>query len=275
MALSISTNDFWPPRAIPIAHAAGLRTDAGGTHTSRTIMLDELASVLEFLPTDATSDDFSDAIIEQNCLGKTTTATRRSSRKRLSELYGLDPELRAFRVLRRLWTLDVASRPLLAILLALGRDPLLLATASIVLPLSQDEELPRLRLREVLRTATQERLNEATLDKVARNVASSWTQSGHLRGRTFKARTLVAATPVSVVYALFLANAAGFLGREMLSSGWVRVLDASAASAQECAVEAKRMGLIELRSVGDVFDLGFGPLEQASGATMGGVNGRH
>lgn len=238
-------------------------------------MLDELSLLLECLPADAASGDFSAAIIEQNCLGKTTTATRRSSRKRLAELYGLDPQLRAFRVLRRLWALDTASHPLLALMLALARDPLLLATAAVVLPLTQGEELPRLRLREVLRNATQERLNDATLDKVARNVASSWTQSGHLRGRTFKARVLVTPTPVSVVYALFLANAAGFLGREMLSSGWVRVLDTGASAAQEYAVEAKRMGLIELRSVGDIFDLSFGPLEYASGTTTGELNGRH
>ena len=37
-------------------------------------------------------------------------------------------------------------------------------------------------MRDAVGKAIGERLNESTLDKVVRNTASSWSQSGHLEG---------------------------------------------------------------------------------------------
>jgi len=82
---------------------AGFRWGQKGTHTSRTVMLDELRSVLANCPPDATRDDYLSAIHEDNCLGKRSAATRRLSSQRLSELYGLDPDVPLFRVMRRCW----------------------------------------------------------------------------------------------------------------------------------------------------------------------------
>lgn len=273
-ALAIHPAPFFPPRPSPLAARAGFRFVVGGVHTSRTIMLEELAALFEATAARLPRDGYGRAIVEGNCLGKGTVTTRRKTRKLLSELYALDPGIPAFRVLRHLWPIDPPSRPLLALLLALARDPLLQAAANAVLPLANGEDLSRAHLREVLRAASDERLNDATLEKVARNVASSWTQSGHLRGRAFKIRSRVTPRPVATAYALFLANRAGFLGRETLGSGWLRVLDASASVAQECAFEAKRMGLIELRVAGGLFDLGFAPLDPEPRKEQG-WHGRH
>ena len=52
-------------------------------------------------------------------------------------------------------------------------------------------ELSREAVRDALAGAVGGRLNEATVGKVVRNAASSWAQSGHLAGRTFKRRTRV------------------------------------------------------------------------------------
>ena len=94
------------------AEAAGFRLGARGTHTSRTIMLAELEAVLAAAGADAARVDYAAAIVEGNCLSKPTAATRRLSCQRLRELHGLDPALPLFRVLRRLWAFDPASRPL-------------------------------------------------------------------------------------------------------------------------------------------------------------------
>ena len=102
---------------------AGFRFGPRGTQASRTIMLGELTEILAVLPADATRDDYGTAIVEENALGKRTYATRLSSRQRLNEMYGLDPRLALFRVLRYLWKIDPAGRPLLAMLCALARDP--------------------------------------------------------------------------------------------------------------------------------------------------------
>ena len=76
--------------------------------------------------------------------------------------------------------------------------------------------------------AVRDRLNEATLDATVRNACSSWTQSGHLRGRGRKIRQRVAATPAAVAYALLLGFAVGHGGRSLFGTPWAEVLDAPA-----------------------------------------------
>ena len=60
-------------------------------------MLTELRAVLATNRPEATRDEYLSAIHEDNCLGKRTTATRKLSSQRLSELYALDPEVPLFR----------------------------------------------------------------------------------------------------------------------------------------------------------------------------------
>src|SRR5689334_20726774 len=57
--------------------AAGFRWGNKGTHTSRTIMLDELRAVLTSCRHDATRHEYLAAIQQENCLGKRTAATRK------------------------------------------------------------------------------------------------------------------------------------------------------------------------------------------------------
>ena len=234
---------------------AGLKAHAKGTHSSRTIMLQDLAAVLSATRDDARRPEYIAAITESNCLGKPTGSTRRLSAQRLSELYILDPSLPLYRVFRRLWDQDVAGRPLLAIVLAVARDPLLAATAEPVLSLPVGAEYQREASRQALRRVAGERFNSSILDKVLRNTASSWTQSGHLQGRTFKKRCAVKATVGSAVLALYLGYLTGFRGSDLFASGWFRLLDCTPSRARELALEAKRLGLIDLRIAGDVVDL--------------------
>jgi hypothetical protein len=243
------------------AETLGFRFGEKGTHTSRTMMLDELGALLAALPASSRRKDYSTAIIDDNVLAKSTLSTRKLSNQRLGELYGLDPSVGVFRVMRRLWDADERSRPLLALLAALARDPLLAGTAPAILSMEEGEEFPRVRAREVLRDAVGTRLNDAILDKVLRNAASSWTQSGHLEGRTFKKRRHVTPTPWAFAFALYLGHAVGFRGAELFSTGWVVALDASPTDAQSLAGEAKRLGLIDLSMSRDVVDIGLDRLD--------------
>jgi hypothetical protein len=249
----------------PVANPdLGFRFGDKGTHTSRTIMLAELRAVLGAVSASGSRQDYVEAVVEGNCLSKPTTSTRRLTLQRLTELYGLDPAIAIFRVLRRLWNTDPDSRPLLALLAALARDPLLVATAQAILPLTEGIEMPRRSMAEQLRTAVGERLSDATLDKVIRNAASSWSQAGHLSGRTFKVRRRISATPAAVAFALYLGTALGFRGDELLTSGWIKVLDCVPSQALDLAIEAKRLGLLDLRVAGDVFDLNLDRLDPRS-----------
>lgn len=259
-----------PDRADAIA--AGFRFGHIGTHTSRTIMVSDLTTVFAAVPANSDRGDYASEIIERNCLGKPTVSTRRLSNQRLGELYGFDPTLPVFRIIRRLWKIQAPGHGLLALLVALARDPLLMSTASVIVSLPEGAEFQRRQVKAALEEAVGDRFNEATLNKVVRNAASSWSQSGHLEGRTFKFRRLVRATPGALALSLYLANAAGLRGSNLLTSGWVRVLDCSLSAAKEVALEAKRLGLIDLRMAGDVVEFGLGRLDPAVGRSGYGAH---
>jgi hypothetical protein len=245
----------------------GFRLGEKGTHSSRTVMLADLTAALVAVPASGTRNDYAQAVVEGNCLRKATTATRRLSLQRLCELYSLDSDVPIFRVMRQLWDGE-SSKQLLALLVALARDPLLMATAAVILPLAPGQEMPRKSMAMGLRAAVGERMSDPTLDKVIRNAASSWSQSGHLSGRTFKVRRKVQPTPRTIALALYLGVGAGFHGEDLLTCGWIKALDCSPSRALDLAVEAKRLGLLDLRVAGDVFDLG---LERLDPRVAGGV----
>jgi hypothetical protein len=221
------------------------------------MMLDELRATLADAPTDASRAAYVAAIVEHNRLGKPTSATRVLSAQRLSELYALDPDVPLFRIMRNLWPLDERGQPLLALLVALARDPLLAATAPAVIPLRAGEEFARGPMRQALRNAVGLRLNDDTLDKVARNAASSWSQAGHLTGRTFKVRQLVQPTFPTVALAMLLAYTCGGRGEALLDSDWLKAIDCQPSQARSLAIDAKRHALIDLRMAGEVIDVDF------------------
>lgn len=261
----LTLSAFFPAGSGVVEAPIGFRHGAKGTHSSRTLMLSELSAVLADAPGPVDRAAYPAAIIEGNCLQKPTGSTRRLSAQRLSELYALDPAVPVFRVLRNLWSLDEAARPQLALLAAVARDPLLAASVPPVLSLPVGAQLQRAPLRNALRTLVGERMNDSTLDKVARNVSSTWTQTGHLRGRTFKFRTQVQARPTAMAFALWMGEAAGFRGEDLFRTGWVALLDCSPSAARTLALDAKRLGVIDLRISGDVVELGFDRLDPSQG----------
>ena len=244
---------------------AGFRFGDKGTHTSRTMMLAELTDLLAALPATATREDYAEAIIEDNSLGKQTASTRRLSNQRLGELYGLSQSIPIFRVLRRLWDIDEQGRPLIALLCALARDPLLRASAQAVLPMPVGGELTRSSMTSAIRAATGNRFNESILDKVARNAGSSWAQSGHLQGRVRKIRQVVRPTPGPVVFALWLGSLNGFAGEDLLRTWWARVLDQSPTELLDLALRAKQQGLINASAGGGVVEIDVSPLNSTRG----------
>ena len=239
---------------------AGFRWGEKGTHTSRTIMLDELRAVLANCRPDATRVEYLAAIYEDNCLGKRTAATRKLSSQRLSELYALDPAVLLFRVMRRCWYADRNGQAVLSLLLALTRDPLLRVTAPPVLRMRPGEELARQQMTDAVSRAVGSRLSESTLDKVVRNAASSWTQSGHLKGRGRKIRQRVSPTPLSTAYALFVGYLAGTRGAGLFETLWAKVLDAPAGELIHVAMDARRLGLLDMSQSGGVLDVAFSRL---------------
>lgn len=241
----------------PTGKQFGFRYGDKGTHSSRTIMFEELQQLLESHPGNVPREIYIQAVIDENCLGKHTAATRKLSLQRLSELYGLDPEVPLFRIMCSLWAINQQSRPQLAILLALARDPLLRMTASPVIATPFEKEFARQQMTDALAAGTAGRFNEAILDKIVRNASSSWTQSGHLAGRARKFRKQIQATYISCTYALLLGYLQGLRGKALFESPWAKILDHDPSDLRELADDARRLGLIDVKESGSILDISF------------------
>lgn len=235
----------------------GFKSGTSGTHTSRTIMLEELSMLLAAAGQGATREEFVHAVVEDNVLGKSTTSTRRISAQRLTELYALDTTVPIFRLLQKLWTIDRDSQPLIALLSALARDPLLRCTAPTVIGVREGQSFDRDATTEALKLYAGKRLNDAIVDKVVRNAAASWTQSGHLVGRTFKKRQRVKPSPAAVTMALFLGYLQGLRGAGLLRTLWCEVLDSTPEALAGIASRASMSGLMRFRQLGEVVEISF------------------
>jgi hypothetical protein len=238
---------------------SGMMSDreSGGTHTSRTILLQELRGLLGAVPAEADPAKYRDVVIEQNVLGKKTLTSRQRTHRYLRELYALDPRILLFRALRDLWDVDVEAQPLLAILCALARDPSLRATASAVLPEAPGTPVAALDLQGALMNRYPGNYSAAVANKVGRNAASSWTQSGHLVGHIGKTRAQATCRPPVVAYALLLGHLEGAVGEGLFDTFWARVLDAPIGVLHEQAFTASQRGWIDFRHGGGVTDVGF------------------
>lgn len=234
----------------------GFVNPPGGTHTSRTMMLAELRLLLAACPADATFADYSAAILDDNALRKETQSNRHRSLRSQRELYALDTDVTLFRILRELWDTDVAAQPLLALLCAVARDPLLRASAEAVLVAQPGTPMDAAMLAGAV-ASTYHNYNQAVLDKIGRNIASSWTQSGHLRGRSAKRRGSAQATPVSTAYALCLGYLCGARGESLFSTLWARLLDVPRHQLEDLTIAASRQGWLEYRHSGMVVDMTF------------------
>jgi hypothetical protein len=237
-----------------------LTTASGGAHTSRTMMLAELRALLASRPEGSTRDDYRHAVLEDNVLGKGSTSSRQRSFRYLRELYGLDLGEVRFRALRKLWEHDIEAQPLVAVSSALVRDPALRGTARYVLRTHVGATVTADDLAAAVTERYQSSYSSSIAHKIGRNAAATWTQSGHLGGRTKKIRLRANPRPASVAYALFLASLDGREGDLLFESLVVQMEDAPTYALKELAREASRRGWLEYRSLGKVTEIGFGYL---------------
>lgn len=231
------------------------------------MMLAELETVLATAPIGSGATDFRDAILDRNVLGKNTDSTRKESLRRLRELYALDEARPIFGLLRKLHAIDTASLPLLALQVAWARDPLFRATTLPVMDASEGDRVETASLAQAFEATFPNQYSALSRNQTARHAASSWTQSGHLAGRTKKTRQRFKPTAVAVTMALFLGDITGYHGAAVFSNPWCRLLDLNADRARAMGQEAHRAGLLNLRAVGEVVEMSFPLLAEFQGQT--------
>ncbi|MDF0664519.1 MAG: hypothetical protein P0119_00440 [Nitrospira sp.] len=250
-------DNFFTPEQITNLEQVGCKFSPGGSHSSRTLMLPELQCLLDAVPPGSPIDGYHSAILTTNVLGKGTQSTKQKSFRHLRELYGLSEAVPIFAVLRRLYLADPQGLPLLALLCAWSRDPLLRATTPAISSVPEGMEVSAEALANAIAEVFPGQYSELNQNKIARNAASSWTQSGHLVGRAHKVRRRVQPTVSTVTMALWLGEVAGIHGTASFTNPWCRLLDLSADQARSRAMEAHRHGLLTMRAVGEIVELTF------------------
>lgn len=220
-------------------------------------MLAELSDLLDAQSASTTKEEYRQAILEDNALGKRTLATRRGSAKRLGELYTLDLRVTLFRLLRFFWDVEQEGRPLLAFLCAHARDPLLRLTAPPVLDAKQGDIVTKESLEKAVEESAPNRFKPEICQAIARRAASSWTQAGHLTGHVVKKRSHPVVTPANTAYALVLGYLCGVRGQLLLTTYWAKLLDVPTDRIATLAAEASRRGWLNFRQAGSVIEIRF------------------
>lgn len=236
----------------------GFIREGVSAHCSRTMMLDELGALLAAVPEDPPDyRRFRFCVEEENCLAKRSGITRKITFTHLARLYSLDYHRPLFRALLDLWRKDAASLPLLALLCACARDPLLRSAAPFILDHKNGEEISSQAMADFLEKKYRDRYSKATLRSASRNLRSTFTQSGHLEGKSRKIRVHVKATPASVSYALYLGKLEGLSGMRLFQTGYMSLLDCSFDEALRLAQTAAQKGWLIMNHIGDIIDIEF------------------
>ncbi len=235
----------------------GLINNQLGAHLGRTIMVEEFVKLMASCNANATVEDYRKAIIEDNVLLKNSSGARVESFRRLKQLYSLDPSKIIFYAMRELWGYTTSSHNLLSLLCAIARDPILRSTTQLVLEASEGTTLTAKDFERIVSESFPGRLNPKTLASTGRNLASSWTQSGHLLGEKGKTRQKVTPDSTVISYALFLAYLSGDRGNALFDSMWLKLLDTSVHHLHNLAQQAAQKGWLEYRHAGQVTEITF------------------
>jgi len=235
----------------------GFRFGMNGPHAARTMMLDDLRVLLAHTSPDATRADYTSAVVENNLLGKPTRKARELALRHMATLYALDSANPIFRALRRLWSSDEAAQPMLALAVAVARDPLLRGTQSFFLGQAAGAAVPREAVEDYLNGTYPDRFSPASLKSFAQNVAGTWTAAGILQGRTRKTRVVPPTHPETVTMLLFLSYLEGRTGQRLFSSEWMNLIGGSLDELEAQANSASHRGLLVFMNAGGVKEVRF------------------
>ena len=226
-------------------------------HISRTMMLNEATVLFDVVPPAAELDAYQHAVVKDNVLLKRTVSNREKTFRFLRELYALDASDVVFAAVRLLWDADPPARPMLALLNAVYRDEVLRPSTTAILGAKPGSSVTKHDLATAINLAYPQRFGAKSLDKVSRNVASTWTQSGHLKGRVNKTRSQVVPTTGAATFAMFLGWLDGRRGLLLLDSLWAKLVSTSGHELDGLAFAASNREWLSYKRLGDVVEIDF------------------
>jgi hypothetical protein len=234
----------------------GFRFGRSGGHSARTIMVEELGLLFSAVQdVDAPKQAYLDAIVSDNCLGKPSKNSQIITYQKLSTMYGLDPAIPLFRLLRFFWSRDTQGHAMIAGLCAYARDPIFRMSVPYILKIEKGSSVSRSLLEEFIEDQESGRYTSITRASVAKNINSSWTQTGHFVGRGNKIRVEAKPTVANAAYAIIIAIMLGQRGRSLFDSEPVKMLDVPSGRVMELAQQASERGWLTYKSIGDIIEV--------------------
>ncbi|MBM5570538.1 hypothetical protein GM173_02975 [Deefgea chitinilytica] len=220
-------------------------------------MLDELEILFDYCSADSTPGDYQAFVVEQNGLAKSTVKSRQLTYRHLVDLYGLNPEFAVFRIFRKLWDGYPDARPVLALTIALARDPILRLSTEFIQEKKLGDAVVREEIETILAATEEGRYSPASLKSIAQNINGSWTRAGYLIGKAKKYRSEPAVGVANLTFCLFLAYLEGATAQRLFLSHWVALLGKNQDQLNDLAVGAANRGLIVFMNAGGLLEVRF------------------
>lgn len=243
-------------QAAALAHL-GFKIGINGPHAARTMMLEDLCKLFNLVGAKEPPASYTDAILAGNVLAKPTQKARELALRYLKALYVLDEASPLFRALRRLWDGSPQAQPLLALAVALARDPLLRSSMSFVLKQRVGATVTREQFMSEIQRLYPDRFSAASLKSFAQNLAGTWTAAGLLRGHRHKIRAQPVATPEAVALLLFLGYLEGRSGTRLFQTDWLKLLGLPVEEIESLANSASHRGLLVFMNAGGIKEIRF------------------
>jgi len=227
-------------------------------HLARTVMFSELEMLLQSTNSNSNTEQYKNAIIEDNCLRKYTVSARKEAYRKLKMLYALNTRNKLFSLFRKLYESEPEELPLLAYMCAYCRDYLLrsgndfLQTIPTGMKVCSDIFVP------YINKLYPNIYSQVTINSISRNLLSSFYKTGHISGTKInKIRSIAKPGAAAVTFAAILAYVSGERGFYLCDNEFTHALDCSKASALSLLSDADAKGLIRLRLLGEFMDIKF------------------
>ena len=243
--------------ACAVKNITGFTQNTCGVHLLRTMMYPEVCALFDAVAPNEGLSAYKRAIVEDNCLGKKSDSARKLTFRHLCELYTLDKDALLFRGLRFFWDVAQKNKPLLTLLCAYNRDPVLRQSYALIQTKSVGQPISNAETEDYLDSVWPDRFSASTLESAAHHCNGTWTVAGYLKGRRNKVRTKPEITPEAVSYALFIEYLRGTRGMMMFHSEMIKLLECGTDNAIQLAHEAARKGMLVLKHVDDVIEATF------------------
>jgi len=219
-------------------------------------MVKELTLLFNATYKDSPFKDIRYKVINENILHKKSISGREKSFSFLKRMYSLDQNLPIYNALRWAWSVsDSNEHSLIALLCALSRDTSLRITAPYIHSLLPGKRVDKEKISSLIEQAFPNRYSQAVIASMTRNLLSSWTQSGHLHGLAEKTRIKANSNVGSCIFAVALGHLAGYRGRMLLDTIWIRTLDATDYDIQEYLQRAMKKGWIRYKQSGGMMEI--------------------